>query len=152
MIVLLYEHNVVYVCQGENLSEERETVMFMLDGSLKMTNITLLIFTVTERSITGTNNILCHLSASFDASQTPPCQPPPCPPPPASQWQVGSYRNWNPPLLGNLPDDFLRILPQQLDSLPVGRFMGQPLMDHQPTLPLLTDHCLALCSDDQLAG
>ncbi|CAB1316216.1 unnamed protein product, partial [Coregonus sp. 'balchen'] len=27
-------------------------------------------------------------------------------------------RNWNPPLLGNLPDDFLRILPQQLDSLP----------------------------------
>lgn len=29
------------------------------------------------------------------------------------------YRNWNPPLLGNLPDDFLRILPQQLDSLQV---------------------------------
>lgn len=27
------------------------------------------------------------------------------------------YRNWNPPLLGNLPDDFLRILPQQLDSV-----------------------------------
>ncbi|XP_051891239.1 CUE domain-containing protein 1b [Pristis pectinata] len=25
------------------------------------------------------------------------------------------YRNWNPPLLGNLPDDFLRILPQQSD-------------------------------------
>ncbi|NXO90343.1 CUED1 protein, partial [Certhia brachydactyla] len=23
------------------------------------------------------------------------------------------YRNWNPPLLGNLPEDFLRILPQQ---------------------------------------
>ncbi|KAM9852983.1 CUE domain-containing protein 1b [Aulostomus maculatus] len=31
--------------------------------------------------------------------------------------QVQSYRNWNPPLLGNLPDDFLRILPQQLDSI-----------------------------------
>ncbi|XP_067362684.1 CUE domain-containing protein 1b isoform X2 [Channa argus] len=30
--------------------------------------------------------------------------------------QVRSYRNWNPPLLGNLPDDFLRILPQQLNS------------------------------------
>lgn len=29
------------------------------------------------------------------------------------------YRNWNPPLLGNLPDDFLRILPQQLDSIQV---------------------------------
>uniref|UniRef100_UPI00398E6E93 CUE domain-containing protein 1b n=1 Tax=Pristiophorus japonicus TaxID=55135 RepID=UPI00398E6E93 len=27
------------------------------------------------------------------------------------------YRNWNPPLLGNLPDDFLRILPQQLDMV-----------------------------------
>lgn len=25
----------------------------------------------------------------------------------------GRYRNWNPPLLGNLPEDFLRILPQQ---------------------------------------
>uniref|UniRef100_A0A8C7SGN4 CUE domain containing 1a n=1 Tax=Oncorhynchus mykiss TaxID=8022 RepID=A0A8C7SGN4_ONCMY len=37
--------------------------------------------------------------------------------PPPSQRQIGSYRNWNPPLLGNLPDDFLRILPQQLDSL-----------------------------------
>ncbi|XP_023139567.1 CUE domain-containing protein 1b isoform X3 [Amphiprion ocellaris] len=48
---------------------------------------------------------------------------PPNPPPrfegqaPPSQQQVRSYRNWNPPLLGNLPDDFLRILPQQLDSI-----------------------------------
>lgn len=40
------------------------------------------------------------------------------PPPPPSQRPVGSYRNWNPPLLGNLPDDFLRILPQRQDSLP----------------------------------
>ncbi|OBS83641.1 hypothetical protein A6R68_22356 [Neotoma lepida] len=48
---------------------------------------------------------------------------PPTPPPridvlgsgqPASQ---SRYRNWNPPLLGNLPDDFLRILPQQMDSI-----------------------------------
>lgn len=39
-------------------------------------------------------------------------------PPPGHQ-QVRSYRNWNPPLLGNLPDDFLRILPQQLDSIKV---------------------------------
>ncbi|XP_076590956.1 CUE domain-containing protein 1b isoform X6 [Chaetodon auriga] len=31
--------------------------------------------------------------------------------------QARSYRNWNPPLLGNLPEDFLRILPQQLDSI-----------------------------------
>ncbi|KAL6115606.1 cuedc1 [Pungitius sinensis] len=37
-------------------------------------------------------------------------------PPPVHQ-QVRSYRNWNPPLLGNLPDDFLRILPQQLESI-----------------------------------
>ncbi|KAL1779640.1 CUE domain-containing protein 1 [Sigmodon hispidus] len=48
---------------------------------------------------------------------------PPTPPPridvlgsgqPVSQ---SRYRNWNPPLLGNLPDDFLRILPQQMDSI-----------------------------------
>ncbi|XP_038549226.1 CUE domain-containing protein 1b [Micropterus salmoides] len=35
----------------------------------------------------------------------------------AGHQQVRSYRNWNPPLLGNLPDDFLRILPQQSDSI-----------------------------------
>ncbi|KAM9596677.1 CUE domain-containing protein 1 isoform 1-T1 [Trichechus inunguis] len=34
--------------------------------------------------------------------------------PPSSQRR---YQNWNPPLLGKLPDDFLRILPQQLDSI-----------------------------------
>uniref|UniRef100_A0A8L0DSF8 CUE domain containing 1a n=1 Tax=Oncorhynchus mykiss TaxID=8022 RepID=A0A8L0DSF8_ONCMY len=50
--------------------------------------------------------------------------------PPASQRQIGSYRNWNPPLLGNLPDDFLRILPQQLDSLPLpGALAGQVGME-----------------------
>ncbi|XP_042560443.1 CUE domain-containing protein 1-like isoform X2 [Clupea harengus] len=37
-------------------------------------------------------------------------------PPTGHQSRTG-YRNWNPPLLGNLPDDFLRILPQQRDSL-----------------------------------
>ncbi|CAB1349141.1 unnamed protein product, partial [Coregonus sp. 'balchen'] len=37
--------------------------------------------------------------------------------PPPGHRQVRSYRNWNPPLLGNLPDDFLRILPQQLDNI-----------------------------------
>ncbi|XP_029985435.1 CUE domain-containing protein 1, partial [Sphaeramia orbicularis] len=48
---------------------------------------------------------------------------PPTPPPrfetqpPPGHQQLRSYRNWNPPLLGNLPDDFLRILPQQLDSI-----------------------------------
>lgn len=48
---------------------------------------------------------------------------PPVPPPrfeaqpPPGQTQVRGYKNWNPPLLGNLPDDFLRILPQQLDSI-----------------------------------
>ncbi|KAM4566574.1 CUE domain-containing protein 1-like isoform 1-T2 [Odontesthes bonariensis] len=48
---------------------------------------------------------------------------PPTPPPRfeanahGGHQQVRSYRNWNPPLLGNLPDDFLRILPQQLDSI-----------------------------------
>lgn len=53
-----------------------------------------------------------------------PVKPPPLSPrfeaePPPGHQQVRSYRNWNPPLLGNLPDDFLRILPQQLDSIKV---------------------------------
>ncbi|NXY03453.1 CUED1 protein, partial [Pteruthius melanotis] len=41
---------------------------------------------------------------------------PPTPPPRTDVPGPGStahYRNWNPPLLGNLPEDFLRILPQQ---------------------------------------
>ncbi|XP_017586364.1 PREDICTED: CUE domain-containing protein 1, partial [Corvus brachyrhynchos] len=44
---------------------------------------------------------------------------PPTPPPrtdvpgPGSAAAPAHYRNWNPPLLGNLPEDFLRILPQQ---------------------------------------
>ncbi|XP_062329611.1 CUE domain-containing protein 1b [Osmerus eperlanus] len=48
---------------------------------------------------------------------------PPTPPPrfeaqpPPGHRQVQSYRNWNPPMLGNLPDDFLRILPQQKDNI-----------------------------------
>ncbi|NXK39131.1 CUED1 protein, partial [Piprites chloris] len=47
---------------------------------------------------------------------------PPTPPPrmdvpgPGSTPAPGHYRNWNPPLLGNLPEDFLRILPQQTAS------------------------------------
>ncbi|XP_029922633.1 CUE domain-containing protein 1b [Myripristis murdjan] len=50
--------------------------------------------------------------------EAPPTPPPrfEAQPPPGHQ-QVRSYRNWNPPLLGNLPDDFLRILPQQSDSI-----------------------------------
>ncbi|NXW57219.1 CUED1 protein, partial [Eurystomus gularis] len=50
---------------------------------------------------------------------------PPTPPPrmdvpgPGSTPVPGRYRNWNPPLLGNLPEDFLRILPQQTASTQV---------------------------------
>ncbi|NWH73787.1 CUED1 protein, partial [Piaya cayana] len=53
-----------------------------------------------------------------------PCAPP-TPPPrtdvpaPGSTPAPGRYRNWNPPLLGNLPEDFLRILPQQTTSTQV---------------------------------
>ncbi|XP_014913445.1 CUE domain-containing protein 1b isoform X4 [Poecilia latipinna] len=36
---------------------------------------------------------------------------------PADDQQVRIYRNWNPPLLGNLPEDFLRIWPRQLNSV-----------------------------------
>ncbi|KAM4699880.1 CUE domain-containing protein 1 isoform 1-T2 [Discoglossus pictus] len=57
---------------------------------------------------------------SFDRSHP---QNPPTPPPRtdvhmSSGSQVHKrYGTWNPPLLGNLPDDFLRILPQQMDSV-----------------------------------
>ncbi|KAF7244295.1 CUE domain-containing protein 1 [Varanus komodoensis] len=50
-------------------------------------------------------------------------QAPPTPPPridiqnPSGPQALRRYRNWNPPLLGNLPDDFLRILPQQMDRI-----------------------------------
>ncbi|NXI36986.1 CUED1 protein, partial [Galbula dea] len=50
---------------------------------------------------------------------------PPTPPPrtdvpgPGSTPAPRRYRNWNPPLLGNLPEDFLRILPQQTASTQV---------------------------------
>nr|XP_057936478.1 CUE domain-containing protein 1b [Doryrhamphus excisus]XP_057936479.1 CUE domain-containing protein 1b [Doryrhamphus excisus] len=37
--------------------------------------------------------------------------------PPSGHKEVRGFRNWNPPLLGNLPDDFLRILPQQLEII-----------------------------------
>ncbi|XP_043910522.1 CUE domain-containing protein 1 isoform X1 [Protopterus annectens] len=60
-----------------------------------------------------------------------PLQTPPTPPPrfdvqsnSTSQTQR-RYRNWNPPLLGNLPDDFLRILPQQMDSVKSSQSMHQ---------------------------
>ncbi|XP_059525560.1 CUE domain-containing protein 1 [Myotis daubentonii] len=65
---------------------------------------------------------------------------PPTPPPridvldsaPASSQR--RYRNWNPPLLGNLPDDFLRILPQQLDSVQ-GNPRGSKPMNREGGLP-----------------
>uniref|UniRef100_A0A8C4KZL6 CUE domain containing 1 n=1 Tax=Equus asinus TaxID=9793 RepID=A0A8C4KZL6_EQUAS len=51
--------------------------------------------------------------------------------PPLSQRR---YRNWNPPLLGNLPDDFLRILPQQLDSVQ-GNLGGSKSVSGEGGLP-----------------
>ncbi|XP_054022398.1 CUE domain-containing protein 1 [Dryobates pubescens] len=56
---------------------------------------------------------------------------PPTPPPRTDVPGPGStpgrrrYRNWNPPLLGNLPEDFLRILPQQTPGTPGSRSCRQ---------------------------
>ncbi|KFU86225.1 CUE domain-containing protein 1, partial [Chaetura pelagica] len=57
----------------------------------------------------------------------------PTPPPrtdmpgPGSTPASGRYRNWNPPLLGNLPEDFLRILPQQTASTQGSHSCQQPV-------------------------
>ncbi|XP_026075855.1 CUE domain-containing protein 1-like isoform X3 [Carassius auratus] len=59
-------------------------------------------------------------------------------PPPGHQ-QVGRHRNWNPPLLGNLPDDFLRILPQQSESLQRSQSnLSQPSSSSSSSLSSLT--------------
>ncbi|XP_012893162.1 PREDICTED: CUE domain-containing protein 1 [Dipodomys ordii] len=55
--------------------------------------------------------------------------------PPASQRR---YRNWNPPLLGKLPDDFLRILPQQLDSMQGNPVSGEGSIPPVPA-PMASD-------------
>ncbi|XP_015502154.1 CUE domain-containing protein 1 isoform X1 [Parus major] len=55
---------------------------------------------------------------------------PPTPPPRTDAPGPGStahYRNWNPPLLGNLPEDFLRILPQQTASTQGSHSCRQPV-------------------------
>ncbi|NWX16958.1 CUED1 protein, partial [Aegotheles bennettii] len=63
---------------------------------------------------------------------------PPTPPPrtdvpgPGSTLAPGRYRNWNPPLLGNLPEDFLRILPQQTAG-PQVRLTTTPSPHHSST-------------------
>uniref|UniRef100_A0A1A8KCP4 CUE domain containing 1b n=1 Tax=Nothobranchius kuhntae TaxID=321403 RepID=A0A1A8KCP4_NOTKU len=49
--------------------------------------------------------------------QVPPAPPSRVEPHVAGHNDGRSFRNWNPPLLGNLPDDFLRILPQQLHRI-----------------------------------
>ncbi|XP_060765582.1 CUE domain-containing protein 1a [Neoarius graeffei] len=76
-----------------------------------------------------------------------PADVPPFPPPrfdanpPTGHQQISSYRNWNPPLLGNLPDDFLRILPQQLDSLQRSQSsLSQPSSSSSSSLSSLTQY------------
>ncbi|XP_053501984.1 CUE domain-containing protein 1a [Ictalurus furcatus] len=76
-----------------------------------------------------------------------PADVPPFPPPrfeanpPTEHRQVSGYRNWNPPLLGNLPDDFLRILPQQLDSLQLSQSsLSQPSSSSSSSLSSLTQY------------
>lgn len=58
------------------------------------------------------------------------------------------YRNWNPPLLGNLPEDFLRILPQQTAGTQVR--LGHPfqpaLWGGMGTIPVLSHSELAASS------
>ncbi|XP_039531654.1 CUE domain-containing protein 1a isoform X3 [Pimephales promelas] len=68
--------------------------------------------------------------------------------PPRNQ-QVGRYRNWNPPLLGNLPDDFLRILPQQSETIQRSQSsLSQPSSSSSSSLSSLTQ----LSSSSALSG
>ncbi|NXC44087.1 CUED1 protein, partial [Penelope pileata] len=60
-----------------------------------------------------------------------PCAPP-TPPPRTDVPGPGRYRNWNPPLLGNLPEDFLRILPQQGSARLWGVHGGAALYQPMP--------------------
>ncbi|XP_053371690.1 CUE domain-containing protein 1a [Clarias gariepinus] len=85
-----------------------------------------------------------------------PADVPPFPPPrfeanpTTEQRQVSAYRNWNPPLLGNLPDDFLRILPQQRDSLQRSQSsLSQPSSSSSSSLSSLTQ-CSASEQDRKL--
>uniref|UniRef100_A0A669PEJ3 CUE domain containing 1 n=1 Tax=Phasianus colchicus TaxID=9054 RepID=A0A669PEJ3_PHACC len=60
---------------------------------------------------------------------------PPTPPPRTDVPGPGRYRNWNPPLLGNLPEDFLRILPQQAACTQVST-NPKPLWHDQESWPV----------------
>ncbi|NWV78085.1 CUED1 protein, partial [Dasyornis broadbenti] len=66
---------------------------------------------------------------------------PPTPPPrtdvpgPGSTAVLAHYRNWNPPLLGNLPEDFLRILPQQTAGTQVGNLVQAPGKSESTCVP-----------------
>ncbi|KAM9370564.1 CUE domain-containing protein 1 [Phaethornis superciliosus] len=68
-------------------------------------------------------------------TQAPGSLPPRAPTPPPRTDVLGSgstpapgrYRNWNPPLLGNLPEDFLRILPQQSTGSQAPQTCQQPV-------------------------
>ncbi|TSM28210.1 CUE domain-containing protein 1 [Bagarius yarrelli] len=61
--------------------------------------------------------------------------------PPTGHHRVSGYRNWNPPLLGKLPDDFLRIFPQQLDSLQRSQSsLSQPSSSSSSSLSSLTQY------------
>ncbi|NWY70889.1 CUED1 protein, partial [Erithacus rubecula] len=68
---------------------------------------------------------------------------PPTPPPRTDvpgPGSTGHYRNWNPPLLGNLPEDFLRILPQQTASTQQ-RGRAEPEVGTQPVSPQGSQGC-----------
>ncbi|KAM8904655.1 CUE domain-containing protein 1b isoform 1-T6 [Spinachia spinachia] len=87
--------------------------------------------------------------------EAPPTPPPrfEAQPPPGHQ-QVRSYRNWNPPLLGNLPDDFLRILPQQLESIKQSSqsSLSQPSSSSSFSVSSISQWTAQSCSQSGAAG
>ncbi|KAM8854359.1 CUE domain-containing protein 1b isoform 1-T2 [Synchiropus picturatus] len=62
----------------------------------------------------------------------------------AGRQQGAKFTSWNPPLLGNLPEDFLRILPQQLDGIKSSKTtLPQPL-SVSSLLPSVGNRCRSM--------
>ena len=59
------------------------------------------------------------------------------------------YRNWNPPMLGNLPDDFLRLIPPDTPSLGAGASSSASLAGFNDNANVSASHMSDLVASDR---